>query len=51
MLAHEWINELMPTVMHRLKLRSQTTGDGSRNYKVLKLILQAELNELSLVSN
>lgn len=44
--AHEWINEKMPVTMQRLKLMAQT-GAGSREYKLLKLYLHAELTKLT----
>lgn len=42
--AHEWINEKYPERMKRLKLMAQT-GAGSRDYKLLKVYLTAELKK------
>lgn len=45
--AHEWLNLILPKErLARLKLRSQTTGDGSRDFKVLKLVLENEIKQL-----
>lgn len=45
--AAEWIKTAIPKERYdRLKLRSQTSGDGSRDYKVLKLFLEQELKTL-----
>lgn len=42
--AAEWIKTIMPKErLDRLRLRSQTSGDGMRNYKMLKMYLKQEL--------
>jgi len=42
--AHDWINELMPERMKRLKLMAQS-GAGSREYKLLKVYLTQILKQ------
>lgn len=44
--AKFWLDMVVPEDrLKRLRLRSQTSGDGMRNYKLLKLYLQAELKK------
>lgn len=45
--AAEWIQTAIPKERYdRIKLRSQTSGDGMRDFKTLELILRLELNAL-----
>lgn len=45
--AAEWIKTVIPLERYnRLKLRAYVTGEGSRDYKLIKLVLQDELNKL-----
>lgn len=45
--AHDWLKQTLPKDwLDKLKLRSQTSGDGSRDYKTLKVFLNLELNGL-----
>jgi 5-methylcytosine-specific restriction endonuclease McrA len=42
--ANAWLLTAIPEKrLQRLKLRSQTSGDGMRNYKLLKIILEQEI--------
>lgn len=44
--AWHWINQELPVKrLEGLKLRSQTTGDGSRDYNTIKLVLEFELKK------
>lgn len=45
--AVKWFEQTFPDLDKYLLLRSQTSGDGTRNYKTLKVFLQAELKNLS----
>lgn len=46
LLSGEWLRSVLPKGrLEWLKLRSQTTGDGMREYKLLKLYLTKELKE------
>jgi len=44
--ASDWIKTVLPKKrLDNLKLRSQTSGDGTRNFKVLKMFLETEIKK------
>lgn len=45
--AHEWLQTVIDKKrLDRLRLRSQTSGDGTRNYKLLKIYLESKIKKL-----
>jgi len=51
-LASEWLNTVIPKArLDRLRLRSQTSGDGSRGYKLNKLYIENEIKKYENLSN
>lgn len=48
MAAHDWLKLVVSKErIDRLRLRSQTTGDGSRDFKTLKIIILQEIKNLT----
>lgn len=44
--AQEWLKTAIPKKrLDRLRLRSQTSGDGMREYKLLKIMLEQEIKK------
>jgi hypothetical protein len=49
-MAHEWLEDVMPDRIKRLRLMS-LSGAGSREYKLLKVALKKELEDELRKSN
>ena len=46
--ARDWLYATLPKArLDRIKMRSQTTGDGMRNYKLLKIMLEQDIKKLT----